>query len=571
MIPILYDAKENDFSHDGLGSLNDAISCTVTEERNGGFEAEMIYPSIGQHYELLKNDRILKIKPNDSMENQLFRIYKITRPMNGLVTVKAEHISYSLSGNPVAGFDSSGQAETVLNELLSQAIFENSFQIHTDIETSNSVSIKEPCSVRACLGGKAGSVLDVFGGEYEFDNFDITLWKQRGKDNGVTIEYGKNLMDLTQEEYINSTYTAILPYVKRAQGGNESYSYLPERVIYAPNAERFANQKATQIDFSSNFDAGEEVDVNRLRELAENYVKNNDIGVPKVSISVSFVDLSETQEYKDIAPLEKVHLCDLVTVNFSELGVSAKAKVVKTVYNSLLERYESISIGDVRPTFINSYPAYQEQAREDLTAATNEALTATQMIAGQKGGYIIYKLDELGKPTELLIMDTDNTSTATNVWRWNLAGLGFSDSGYDGPFDKIAITQDGRINADLITTGHLIADRISGGTLQSIGGGLQVNLEEGNLSVGGNASGHYTEISGRGIRQFDANGRARCQIGALPGLITLSGESDSDPSTMIHSDFSEFPEIHVTKLSFNEKACSWTYDSNLGKYILTGE
>lgn len=566
MIPILYDAKENDFSHDGLGSLNDAISCTVTEERNGGFEAEMIYPSIGQHYELLKNDRILKIKPNDSMENQLFRIYKITRPMNGLVTVKAEHISYSLSGNPVAGFDSSGQAETVLNELLSQAIFENSFQIHTDIETSNSVSIKEPCSVRACLGGKAGSVLDVFGGEYEFDNFDITLWKQRGKDNGVTIEYGKNLMDLTQEEYINSTYTAILPYVKRAQGGNESYSYLPERVIYAPNAERFANQKATQIDFSSNFDAGEEVDVNRLRELAENYVKNNDIGVPKVSISVSFVDLSETQEYKDIAPLEKVHLCDLVTVNFSELGVSAKAKVVKTVYNALLERYESISIGDARPSFINSYPAYQEQAREDLAAASNEALTATQMIAGQKGGYIVYKLDELGKPTELLIMDTDSTSTATNVWRWNLAGLGFSDSGYDGPFDKIAITQDGKINADLITTGHLIADRISGGTLRSLTGSLTLNLDSGFLEAGNDQSGYRIQIGGRSISQIDQNGVRRTQIGPTGGTIFLRGETSSDPYVLITNSFAEFPRV-----SIDGKACSWTYDSNLGKYILTGE
>ena len=566
MIPILYDAKENDFSHDGLGSLNDAISCTVTEERNGGFEAEMIYPSIGQHYELLKNDRILKIKPNDSMENQLFRIYKITRPMNGLVTVKAEHISYSLSGNPVAGFDSSGQAETVLNELLSQAIFENSFQIHTDIETSNSVSIKEPCSVRACLGGKAGSVLDVFGGEYEFDNFDITLWKQRGKDNGVTIEYGKNLMDLTQEEYINSTYTAILPYVKRAQGGNESYSYLPERVIYAPNAERFANQKATQIDFSSNFDAGEEVDVNRLRELAENYVKNNDIGVPKVSISVSFVDLSETQEYKDIAPLEKVSLCDLVTVNFSEIGVSAKAKVTKTVYNALLERYESISIGDARPSFINSYPAYQEQAREDLTAASNEALTATQIIAGQKGGRIVYKLDELGKPTELLMMDTDSTSTAINVWRWNLAGLGFSDSGYDGPFDKIAITQDGRINADLITTGHLIADRISGGTLHSLTGGLTVDLDNGSLSVKGSSSGHYIEISNRTIYQRNQDGFATIQIGPLGGTIVLRGDASSDEQTLLTNSFAEFPQV-----SIGGKTCSWTYDSNLGKYILTGE
>lgn len=566
MIPILYDAKESDFSHDGLGSLSDAVSCIVTEERNGGFEAEMVYPSIGQHYDLLKNDRILKIKPNDSMKNQLFRIYKITRPMNGLVTVRAEHVSYSLSGNPVAGFRSSGQAETVLNELLAQAIFDNNFQVHTDIETSGSVSIKEPCSARACLGGKAGSVLDVFGGEYEFDNFDITLWKQRGGDNGVTIEYGKNLTDLTQEEYINSTYTAILPYVKRVQGDAESYFYLPECVIYAPNAERFATQKATQIDFSSNFDASEEVDVGRLRELANSYIKNNDIGVPKVSISVSFVDLSETQEYKDIAPLEKVSLCDLVTVNFSELGVSAKAKVVKTVYNALLERYESISIGDARPSFINSYPAYQEQAREDLAAASNEALTATQMIAGQKGGYIVYKLDELGKPTELLIMDTDSTSTATNVWRWNLAGLGFSDSGYDGPFDKIAITQDGRINADLITTGHLIADRISGGTLHSLVGGLAVDLDSGSLSVKGSSSGHYIEISNRTIYQRNQDGFATIQIGPLGGTIVLRGDTSSDEQTMITNSFAEFPQV-----SIDGKACSWTYDSNLGKYILTGE
>lgn len=570
MTPILYENTETEFASDGIGTLTDAISCVVTEERNGAFELEMAYPMDGMHFDKIARGQYIKAKPNSHSDPQIFRIYRITRPMNGNIKAYAEHISYELAGNMVLGFSAKGTVLSIMENLFSGAVFPTPFTPHTDMNAAGEVSIGEPCSIRACLGGKEGSFLDTFGGEYEFDNFDVTLWQHRGEDRGVSIEYGKNLTDVSQEENIESTYTSIIPYVKRNVNGEDNYTYLPEKYLDAPNAGIFPRKKALLVDFSSSFDQQEEVDAQKLAQLGEAYIENNAIGIPKVSLNVSFIDLRKTEEYRNIAPLEEVRLCDTVTVKFPALQVNQKAKVIATVYDVLMERYDSISIGETRSNFVNAYAGFTQ----DIAAAENkipgQIANATQLITGNRGGHVVIKTDTSGKPTEILIMDTDDVETAKNVWRWNLGGLGFSDSGYEGPYDKIALTMDGAINADLITVGNMVANIIRGGALTSLEGGLSMDLNSGSFTLKNEANENSLSLSNLGIRVFHGE-KLRVWLSSM-GFLSLCGSEEGDPNTGITFMGGDFPQITIQEaMTFKNKLCSWEYDSTRQKYILVGE
>lgn len=570
MTPILYENTETEFASDGIGTLTDAISCVVTEERNGAFELEMAYPMDGMHFDKIARGQYIKAKPNSHSDPQIFRIYRITRPMNGNITAYAEHISYELAGNMVLGFSAKGTVLSMLENLFSDAVFPTPFTPHTDMNATGEVSIGEPCSIRACLGGKEGSFLDTFGGEYEFDNFDVTLWQHRGEDRGASIEYGKNLTDVSQEENIESTYTSIIPYVKRNVNGEDVYTYLPEKYLDAPNAGIFPRKKALLVDFSSNFDQQEEADTQKLAELGEAYIENNAIGIPKVSLNVSFIDLRKTEEYRNIAPLEEVRLCDTVTVKFPALQVNQKAKVIATVYDVLMERYDSISIGETRSNFVNAYAGFTQDTNAAENKIPGQIANATQLITGNRGGHVVIKTDTNGKPTEILIMDTDNVETAKNVWRWNLGGLGFSDSGYEGPYDKIALTMDGAINADLITVGNMAASVIRGGILTSLAGGLAMDLNEGSFILKNDDSNYSMSLRESGLRVINKD-KVRAMLSPL-GTFVLYGQEDGDPTTGITYIGIDTTNASVAgQLTFKNKLCSWEYDSTRQKYILVGE
>lgn len=570
MTPILYENTETEFASDGIGTLTDAISCVVTEERNGAFELEMAYPMDGMHFDKIARGQYIKAKPNSHSDPQIFRIYRITRPMNGNITAYAEHISYELAGNMVLGFSAKGTVLSMLENLFSDAVFPTPFTPHTDMNATGEVSIGEPCSIRACLGGKEGSFLDTFGGEYEFDNFDVTLWQHRGEDRGASIEYGKNLTDVSQEENIESTYTSIIPYVKRNVNGEDVYTYLPEKYLDAPNAGIFPRKKALLVDFSSNFDQQEEADTQKLAELGEAYIENNAIGIPKVSLNVSFIDLRKTEEYRNIAPLEEVRLCDTVTVKFPALQVNQKAKVIATVYDVLMERYDSISIGETRSNFVNAYAGFTQDTNAAENKIPGQIANATQLITGNRGGHVVIKTDTNGKPTEILIMDTDDVETAKNVWRWNLGGLGFSDSGYEGPYDKIALTMDGAINADLITVGNMAASVIRGGVLTSLAGGLAMDLNEGSFILKNDDSNYSMSLRESGLRVINKD-KVRAMLSPL-GTFVLYGQEDGDPTTGITYIGIDTTNASVAgQLTFKNKLCSWEYDSTRQKYILVGE
>ena len=481
MIPILYSKTETTFTHNGLGLLTDISSAKVTEERNGVYELTFQYPISGQRYSAIEDGCIVKAKPNDTSSLQLFKIYKSSKPINGIVTFYAEHISYALNGLPLAGYRiASATARGAIRRALQDTPLTHSFTAESDITTLNSTTIKAPCSVRGLLGGQEGSILDVWGGEYEFDNFNIILHAHRGTDNGVTNEYVKNLTDIKQESNISECYTHLMPHAVYNQddgngNSNEVYVYLTERVIALPTAANLGHEKALIMDFSDYFGDNEVPTEAKLRIKANSYIASADLTTPKVNITVSFIQLWQTEEYKNIAPLERVNLCDTVGVYFSKLGVSASAKVIKTVYDVLKEKYESVTIGDAKSNFadtvnkqsadITRITALIKSGVSQATAELNKAIQrATDAITGQSGGYVV--LNPATNPQEILIMDSPSIETAQNVWRWNSGGLGFSSTGYNGTYGT-AITMNGDIVADFIAAGTLNGALLLAGSVEA--------------------------------------------------------------------------------------------------------
>ena len=481
MIPALYNKSETTFTHNGVGLLSEAVKATVTEERNGSYELSLQYPITGRLYSEITEGAIIKAKANETSEPQLFRIYKSSKPINGIVTYSAEHISYDLNGIPLLGFSiKNATPQIALTKAIEGAALPCPFTAYSNISTLNSTEILTPCSVRALLGGQTGSLLDVWGGEYEFDNFTVKLYLHRGKDNGVVIEYGKNLKDLKQESNIAECYTHLMPYAVytvQDESGNseEKYVYLAEKVIPLTEAEDIGHNKAFIMDFSDRFGDNEEITEEKLRVKATAYAAAADLGTPKVNITVSFVQLWQTEEYKNIAPLERVKLCDTVTVRFSKLGVAATSKVIKTVYNSLQEKYESVTLGDAKSSFANTVNKQQEAIQEikssvkkgqaEATEQLKKAIAnATSLITGHSGGYVV--LNPAEKPQEILILDTPTIDEAVNVWRWNSGGLGYSSTGYNGEY-SLAMTMDGAIVADFISAGILNGALLQADSVQS--------------------------------------------------------------------------------------------------------
>ena len=475
LIPILYAASETDFTTNGIGLLTDAVSCTVTEERNGAYEATLVYPAKGHLAEYIAEDAIIKAKANDTDEPQLFRIYKSGKQIGSNTTWNAEHISYELTGNPVEQFSVSGvNAEQALNRLLAAAVFKHKYTATSDITTVNSTSIADVVSVRKALGGVEGSILDTWGGEYHFNNYRIELLKARGADNGVTIEYGKNLTDAKQERNISNIVTAIFPYAKYTPEGteNEVFVSLKEKTLVHADAANYAYKRCEIVDFSSEWESGTIITEDMLRAKAEAYLEKISTE-PDINITLSYAQLKKTKDYKNIQAMESVALCDTVKVRIDKLQIEATAKIVKAKYDSLKERYDTMEIGSVRTNLAKQLTATQQEITDSIKRNQTRAeqikkqiektiVDVTAAITGNSGGYVVLYPEK--NPQEIYILDQPELSKAKNVWRWNLAGLGHSNTGVNGKFTT-AITADGQIVADFITAGELTGSILRAGTV----------------------------------------------------------------------------------------------------------
>ena len=461
MIPILYSPTETNFTTNGLGGLADCISCEVSEERNGAYTMQIVYPIDGLHFSDIAHSSIIKVIPSDGAMEQLFRVYKISKPLNGKVTIEAEHISYQLSFIPVSPFTASNCAGA-LSGLVNHSMESNPFTVWTDKETSATYKQTLPASFRSRLGGVQGSILDVYGGEYEFDNYTVKLHASRGTDNGVTLRYGKNITDIKQEENIENTITGICPYWTDSDGNTVTGD-----IQYAEGADNFPYKRTVVMDFSGDYE--NQPTKAELEAHARSYISSNRVGVPRISIDVSFIALWQTEEYKNIANLERVKLCDTVTVEFEKLGISAKAKVVETVYDVLKERYTSIEIGESRTDLASTLSEMQSTVNQAPTEGfMRQAIShANSLLSGGLGGHVVINRNANGEPNEILIMDTDDKDTAVNVIRMNVNGIGFSTTGYDGDYTT-AWTIDGHFNADFIKAGTINAIDITGSHITGV-------------------------------------------------------------------------------------------------------
>lgn len=455
MKPILFPSTATEFNTQGLGVLTDAISCTVTEERNGAFELTMQYPDTGVHFDEITDRCIIYAIPSPYRAPQPFRIYRITRPMDGIIMVYAQHITYDLSGVPLNPFTAIN-APDALSKLSLNAAVDSPFAFWTDKSTIASFAVSTPSSTRSVLGGSSGSILDVYGGEYEWDGFTVRLYGHRGYDNGVVISYGKNLTDIEQDRNISNVATGIYPYWTNAEGALVTCD---PKIVNAPGTYDFT--RVVPVDFSNEFET--QPTPAQLQARAEKYVEDNKIGIPKTSITASFVQLEQFPEYEDLALLEKCDLCDTVTIRYPQLGVEAKAEIVKIETDVLLERYNSVEIGDVRTNIADTIVGQQQEVKQkpSETYLREAVLALTETILGASGGAVrLLDTNNDGMPDTLYIADDPDPTKARKVWRFNHEGWGASNNGYNGPFSYGATLENGMV-ADFITAGTLNADLVN--------------------------------------------------------------------------------------------------------------
>ena len=502
MIPILMDSTKtlstlaNDNTN-GLGALSECTSCTVKEERNGAFTLDMTIPQSAKHFSDIAVGGIIKAKAREAGDPQMFRIEKITKPIGGMVTIYANHISYDLNKTSVLPFTSVGIIPT-LQQLKTKMQSGSAFTFTTDISNpSSSFSNKIPQSARALMGGQEGSLLDIFGGEYLFDNTVVSLLAHRGVDNRVTLRYGKNITDLSQEENIASTYTAIQPY---ARGKDESVVVGDLLTIISSTEPKILN-----LDLSDKFQE-EEITIAKLATYAQQYATANNVGVPKVSITVSFVALWQTEEYKSFAPLERVSLCDTVTVVFEKLGVNAKAKVISTTYDSLRERYTEIEIGDARSTLAGTMNSIAKEMLQTVSSVSgfldNTISQFTSLIANGLGLFVTK--EEVGETGGYKYYLHNKPTLTESQYQWTFNSNGFAVSTNYGATWSAGIDNQGNAVFNSLSSNTVNAMSINGSTIT--GGTISGAI----ISAGGNNNTDGTiqvkNASGTVIGQWNKDG-----------------------------------------------------------------
>ena len=355
MIPILFEKTDTNFTTNGLGRLADCIRAVAYEERNGIYEVEFDYPVTGVLFSEIQEGRIIACTHDEQGDVQPFDIYRRTEPINGVVTFYAHHISYRLSGITVKPF-TAGSCVEALQKIKSQSVNPNPFTFWTDKSVTANLVSDVPKSAKGMLVGEEGSILDVYGtGEYEFDKFSVKLYLHRGQDTNISIRYGKNLIDYTNEYDVSDAYTAVVPYwLGDVSEGEESVSrlvMLPELFISSGHDVPSGREVVVPMDLSDEFE--EPPTEAELRSRAQSRLAASDAWLPNQTVTVDFVQLWQTDEYKEFAPLQRLRLCDTCGVFVPMYNTSLRAKVIRTEYNVLLDRYDRMELGD-KPTTYSS-------------------------------------------------------------------------------------------------------------------------------------------------------------------------------------------------------------------------
>ena len=480
----------------GLGALAEATSCVVIEERNGAYTLQMKLPITAKHYSDVTVGGVIKAKANELHPDQLFRIQKISRPINGLVTINANHISYDLGKTSVAPFTTTGASATMA-ALKTNMTGGAAFTLSTDVtNVSSSFTNGIPQSLRACLGGQQGSVLDVFGGEYEWNNLSVKLCAARGRNRGVVLRYGKNITDIQQDENIENTYTAVMPYATDSAGT----VYLGTLQTIIASSE----PKILNLDLSDEFDENTQPTQAGIDQAAQQYIESHNLTQPKINITVSFVALWQTEEYKEIAPLERVALCDTVTVKFEKLGISATAKVIETRYNTLAERYDSIELGDAKSTLAQTINGIDDRidavAQQKISFMDQTIASFSQLIANGMGLFMTGE-DAGGGSMKWYLHN--KPARVDSQYQWTVNASGFAVSADYGATWSAGFDAEGNAVFNSLAANIIKAMQIYAGTL-SFG-------EDTTTTLSDNADDTGALFQGDGTMEFKTKGQFYAQ------------------------------------------------------------
>ena len=477
----IYSSDTIDFTNNGYGFLTDVLSATVTEELNGDYFLSFTYVVNGALSEYLVEDNIVQCKV-DGGSYQPFRIKRVTKDFTK-IEVYAQHIFYDLLNNFLLDTSPTNlTCQSFGNWILSKTNFATNFTYYSDISDSASARYVRRNPIEAIMGNIENSMINIFGGDIERDGFTIKQLSKRGSNNAERLVIGKNINEIKITIDNSNVITRILPL------GFDGLM-IPETYVDSVHLNDYLTPRISKVEFSNiKYDPeSEEEDVYTNLDdayaalrAAANQLYDADIDEPQVNVKIDWVELSKTDQYKQYQSLERLHLGDSVITEI--LDTNYTTRIVKTTYNVLTDSIDKFEIGTIQRNIatsvnINNQKVEQINPSSILQSAKDNA---TAQINNAMGGYIVKT------NTDLYIMDTPDTSTAQHVWRWNLNGLGYSSTGINGTY-QTAMTSDGKIVADMITTGTMSADRIVGlqdVILNEYGAYIHVNKDEGTIEFG---------------------------------------------------------------------------------------
>ena len=347
MIPILYDSNETNFVSNGLGRLRDIASCRVTEGRNDVFECDFEYPVNGQNYDRIQLGRVISAQYDDSGDIQPFDIVSHSKPIGGVVRFHAVHISYRQSKIVVSGTGINNLSAALA--MLANSEPDNPFTYETDKVSAGYLAAADgtPRSVKSVLGGMEGSILDTYGGEYKFNKFLVSLMTSRGSDRGFTIRHGVNLLDYSDDTNYMESYNSCIPYWSGSDSSGNPLIVKGNRVdLDLPSYS--GRTECIPLELTGKFET--QPTAAQLEAAARTFMQSNQVNLPAQTIRVNFIRLQDSPEYAEYAALFNCRLCDTVRVVFPRYNVDGKFKIVKTVYDPLMERYEEMELGALSTT-----------------------------------------------------------------------------------------------------------------------------------------------------------------------------------------------------------------------------
>ncbi|EKF51711.1 phage tail spike protein [Lactococcus garvieae] len=538
-IMILHDKTNNNWNSQGIGPLHDALDPIVTRGRNGAYDLSFTYPVHGVLFKELVVGRwiVADAGPSQTAKAQRFEITEITRPLDGKVEVYCEHYSFKLLRSIVkigSKFENI-TAQAALNQLKDRMEPKGDFTFYSDVATKSSIDFTDPAkfkNVQEVLGGVQGSILDNFGGEYLFNNNEVRLLAKAGVERNVIIAYGKNLTDISQEESIENTFTSVYGWAK-LDGEDGQIITLPEIYLDSEYVSNYTQRRIQMVDFSDK----KPESVSALRDMVKSYIKTNKVGIPKVNIKTSYVDLASSVMDEQLKNLEELDLCDWVTVLFNELNINTSAQIIKTVWNVALDKFDSLELGEASTNMSKVISDNQPDTTQiiDKIGWLEDAQKEASDILNNPGKGHVVVYPSLSDPQQILIMDTEDINTAQNVWKWNSAGLGFSSTGYYGAYG-LAMTNNGAIVADRMTAGTLRAIDIIGASISAsdiTGANIFGGLIKGAQFVQSDNSG--TAVLGM---RYGALGFFSSESAAIEGnnkFASVFGSSSSGGTLLMHA------------------------------------